>query len=172
MRKVSFAATFKCRKMLANGLIMSKLIYAIQVYGSASEYLIDMLQVQQNEAARIVTRLGWTANSKTCLTQVGWLSIRQLIVFHSLLTVFKMQESGQPRYFSQKFKRRFLYQTRQATGHCYSISQTPHSERIKKAFYYKSIGLWNSLPAEVRKIERFKDFKLNLKLWTQSNVPL
>ena len=64
-----------------------------------------------------------------------------------------------------------MYQTRQATGHCYSISQTPHSERIKKSFYYKSIGLWNSLPAEVRKIERFKEFKSKLKLWTQSNVP-
>ena len=94
LRKVSFAANFKCRKMLANGLVMSKLVYAIQVYGSASEYLIDILQVQQNEAARIVTRLGWTASTKTCLMQVSWLSIRQLVVFHSLLTVFKIHNSG------------------------------------------------------------------------------
>ena len=172
LRKVSFAANFKCRKMLANGLVMSKLVYAIQVYGSASEYLIDILQVQQNEAARIVTRLGWTANTKTSLMQVGWLSIRQLVVFHSLLTVFKIHNSGQPRYFGQKFQRRFTYQSRKATGHCYSITQTPHSERIKKSFYYKSIILWNSLPEEVRKIEDFKKFKSKLKLWIQSNMQI
>ena len=59
--------------MLATGLIMSKLTYAVQVYGSASEYLLHSLQVQQNFAARIVTGLGWGTETKTLLGQLGCL---------------------------------------------------------------------------------------------------
>ena len=57
---------------------MSRHIYVIQVYGCASDYLLQSLQVQQNHAARIVTRLGWGTDTKTLLGQIGWLSVKQL----------------------------------------------------------------------------------------------
>ena len=56
--KLCSKADFKTRKMLANGMVISNIVYMIQVYGQASEYLINILQVQQNRAARIVTKLG------------------------------------------------------------------------------------------------------------------
>ena len=57
--KVSWSADFKTRKMIANGIVMSRIVYLIQVYGNASKYLQGFLQVLQNKVARIVTRLGW-----------------------------------------------------------------------------------------------------------------
>ena len=78
---------FKTRKILANGLVNSNIVYMIQVYGQAAEYLLNILQVQQNRAARIVTRLGWETSIRCLLLQTGWLSVKQLYVYHSILLV-------------------------------------------------------------------------------------
>ena len=71
LRKISQVANFKTRKMVASGLITSTLTYIIQAYGSCSDYLLDMLQVQQNRAARNVTSLPWHTSTATLLLQCG-----------------------------------------------------------------------------------------------------
>ena len=67
--------------MIANGIVMSRIVYLIQVYGNASDYLLGFLQVLQNKAARIVTRLRWGTATEVLLNQIGWLSVKQLYVF-------------------------------------------------------------------------------------------
>ena len=54
LTKVCSGADFKSRKMIATGLVMLRLTYRIQVYGQANDYLIQILQTQQNRAARFV----------------------------------------------------------------------------------------------------------------------
>ena len=56
LSKISKISSFKTRKMIANGIVMSKIIYLIQLWGSAPKYLIYFLQKLQNKAARLVTR--------------------------------------------------------------------------------------------------------------------
>ena len=51
LKRISGISDFKTRKMIGSSLIMSTLTYIIQVYGSCSGYLVNMLQVQQNNAA-------------------------------------------------------------------------------------------------------------------------
>ena len=104
LRKVCVWADFKTRKMLANGIVHSKLVYMIQLYGQASDYFIKMLQVQQNRAARTVTRLEWNTRTKVLLQQVGWLSVRQLFAYHSLCLVRKIEFSSQPLFLKEKLK--------------------------------------------------------------------
>ena len=48
LAKVSRISSFKHRKMIANGVFMSHVMYLIQLWGGCSEYLLDMLQVLQN----------------------------------------------------------------------------------------------------------------------------
>ena len=57
LRKTSSFSSFKTRKMIAEGIIISNILYVITVYGSCSEHLLSLLQVVQNTAARCVTRL-------------------------------------------------------------------------------------------------------------------
>ena len=52
-------ANFRTRKMVANGIFMSKLIYLITLWGGSAKYIIVALQKAQNIAARIVTKLDW-----------------------------------------------------------------------------------------------------------------
>ena len=170
--KICLQADFRTRKMLANGLVISNIIYMVQVYGQASDYLLHILQVQQNRAAQIVTRLGWRTSTSLLLNQIGWLSVRQLYVYHSLLLLWKIRNSGNPQYLNEKFVQRFNYSTRQATSNSLSIYSTPRSEMSKKSFVFNTTILWNSLSTDLRKTQSLMAFKRNLRSWVKSNVEI
>ena len=57
VKMVSKMASFKTRKMVANGIFMSKLIYLMPVWMGCEDYLVNALQVCQNKVARYVTKL-------------------------------------------------------------------------------------------------------------------
>ena len=49
---ISPRATFPTRLMVANGIVISKLCYLIQLWGGCEDYLLKSLQVLQTRAAR------------------------------------------------------------------------------------------------------------------------
>ena len=171
LQKVCKFVDFKTRKILANGLINSQLTYCIQLYGSAADYLISYLQVQQNRAARIVTRLDRKTGITELLRQVGWLSIRQLHVYHSLLLVFKLDQQQRPEYICNKFRRNFAYETRMSKSNAFSVGRVPRTELSKMGFSYNSLTLWNSLPLEMKNVTSLDQFKVHLKDWVRNWIP-
>ena len=66
-------ASFKVRKMIANGIFISKISYLIAVWGGCSQELLNQLQVAQNKAARIVTKLDWTLQLESFYSSVAGL---------------------------------------------------------------------------------------------------
>ena len=96
LRKICSICDFRTRKMIAEGLFMSNLIYAIQVYGACSKYLVSMLQTQQNIVARYVTKLPFLTPTNSLLSQCGWLSVKQLIKYHSLVLLFRTFKEKKP----------------------------------------------------------------------------
>ena len=77
---------------------MSSLIYMIQLWGGANNALISSLQVLQNKAVRCVTKLELHTPVKTLLQQTGWPSVRQLIVYHNCLLVYKVKWEKKTAY--------------------------------------------------------------------------
>ena len=95
-------ASFKTRLMVANATIMSTMSYMLPVWGGTEDYIIQAAQVIQNRAARTVTKLDWFTPQRILLQQTNWLSIRQLIHYHTLLQVWRTRaqvngEEVQPR---------------------------------------------------------------------------
>ena len=78
LRMISWVASFKIRLMVANGIFCSKLIFQISLWGGTEDYLLDSLQIVQNNAARFVTRRGIYTPVRELLRQCGWLNVRQL----------------------------------------------------------------------------------------------
>ena len=74
------------------------------------------LQVVQNKAARVVTRLDAFTPTKRLMLACGWLSVRQLLVYHSLVLLYRIVESQTPLYLHSKIKAggSFSYRTWQA----------------------------------------------------------
>ena len=69
LTKVSAYSSFKTRKMIANGTVISHITYLIQLYGGCSDQLLSSLQVLQNKAARLVTKLDWRTATSTLMLQ-------------------------------------------------------------------------------------------------------
>ena len=78
---ITSRADFHTKLMVANGLIISKLSYLIQLWGGCEGYLLKMLQVQLNRAARSVTGLSGFTSTRKLMDMCGWLTVKQLIVF-------------------------------------------------------------------------------------------
>ena len=83
--------------------------------GGTEGYIIKAAQVIQNRAARIVTKRGWFTSQKILLSETNWLSIRQMIFFHSILQIWSVRRSRKPEYLKDIFKSEYCQQTRRVT---------------------------------------------------------
>ena len=174
--KISNFANFKTRKMVATGLILSTLTYIIQVYGGCSGYLLATLQVLQNKAARCVTRLPWMTPTSTLLTQCGWLSIKQLIMYHSLVLIYKVKMDKKPDYIYQHIGDMQGRNTRQEAervgNNLLRDVRNMEKETAKRTFIPRTIEDWNSLPVRLREINSITLFKKELKQWIRESIPV
>ena len=117
LRKVCNNASFQTRCMIANGIVMSKIVYLINIWGGAQQYLINALQVQQLVAARAVCGPGcWRWSRAKLLNRTGWLSVRQLVFFHAVLQIFKTMKTGVPRPLYESLQSQYPYQIRNASN--------------------------------------------------------
>lgn len=171
---ISSNATFATRLMVANGIVLSKLCYLIQLWGGTEAYLLKSLQVLQNRAARTVIGCNWFTPTRTLLQKCNWLSVRQMIFYQSVILAHKIVKQGSPLYLSQKMSTSHPYQTRQATtgGIRYGESFSSTQSRTQNSFCYRTTGQYNSIPAEIRAITFLPRFKSKLKQWVASNIPI
>ena len=174
--KISKFSSFQTRKMVASGLILSTLSYIIQVYGSCSGYLLAMLQVLQNKAARCVTRLPWMTPTSVLLTQCGWLSLKQLVLYHSMVMLFKTKKDKAPVYIYDHIGDTPGRNTRQEAdriaANILKDDRDFKTGTARKTFIPRSIEDWNNLPVDMRTITNLQLFKKRLKTWVKENVPL
>ena len=176
LKKVSNSASFKSRKMIANGIIISRLLYLIPLWSGCEGYLLNSLQIVQNKAARLVTKCGKRTPIKSLLTQCGWLSVAQLSVYHSQVLVFKVLATKSPRYLYEKlsgtqgetyYRTRFIRDQQSSQP-----DSTAEGDIAKRSFKYRASAQWNSLPLNIRQSSNLKEFKFKLKKWVLSHVPI
>ena len=165
-------ANFKTRKMIADGIFMSKLIYLIALWGGSAKYVMEPLQKAQNRAARIVTKLDWGTPSALLLKQCGWLSVQQLVVYHSVVLVFKIILSESPKYLHSMFSAKYSYKTSQAQGGFIKHSRKFRLEVTSSSFRWRAAKAFNELPLEIRNMKTLKEFKKAARNWVMRNTPL
>ena len=172
LSKVCRISDFKTRKMIANGIVISKFIYLIQLWGGCQQYLLIFLQKLQNRAARMVTKRNIYTPVRELLQQCGWLSINQLIFFHNVLQVFKTRETKRPGYLYKKFSADFGAQTRMARSNGIKINNRIKSDLGLNNFTHVAAKQWNILPITLRMSPKLSTFKSQVKTWIKDNVPI
>ena len=174
LKKLTKIARFKTRLMVANGIFMSKVIYLIALWGGCETYLLKSLQIVQNKAARAVTKLSWDTPIKTLLLQCNWMSVNQLVFYHSVVTLHKVIHTEYPKYLHNKVMSQFPYNTRQKTSNAIRIGPQfdARLDLAQKSFRWRSVKYWNNVPDSIRKITKTENFKKLLKNWVLNNVPV
>ena len=91
-----------------------------------------------------------------------WMTVKQLIFYHTTLAVYRIRESGEPSEIATLFKRENRNQN--------VIIPQSNMELYRKAFIYRAIQSWNSVPKEIRSLKTLISFKKNLKTWVMREV--
>ena len=171
---IASTASFSTRLMVANGIVISKLSYLIQLWGGCEDYLIRALQVVQTRSAKLVCKEPWYTPTRTLLSRCNWLSVRQLVSYQTAVMTHKIRQTGAPTYLGNIINAEFPYMTRQATTGGVRYSQDHQSRRAlnHSSFRYRATVEYNRLPGTIREAATMQTFKRKLRSWIKENVPL
>ena len=161
--KLRLVVPLKMLKTIIDGIFNSTLTYCLPVFGGCEKGDICSIQVIQNKAAQIATRSPPRFNRHLMFDKLDWLSVNQLIVYHTLITVYKIRSSSEPKYLATKLNRDNQY------GRI--ILPKYNLELAERGFITRGSRLWNSVPATIRTISNIGSFKRELKKWTKENIP-
>ena len=171
---ISSRADFSTKLMLANGIVMSKVCYLIQLWGGCEGYLLHTLQVQLNKAARLVTGLSCFTSTKKLMDRCGWLTVKQLVVYQTNILVHKTLLSSKPHYLHDRLSsdNNHMYRTRQHSTGGIRMDQTYRykSDLPQKSFRYRGAHNYNTIPAVIRTTRNMATFKTKLKRWLKMNT--
>ena len=171
LRLIGWVASFRTRLMIANGIFCSKLIFQISLWGGTEDFLLNSLQVVQNRAARSVTKRGKYTPVVELLRQCGWLSVRQLVYYHSVILIYKTIQTTYPKYIHKKLSAEFPYNTRLAQSESVRMGSEFQSklELTEKSFMTRATISFNQLPTSLRLAPKIETFKKELKIWVTAN---
>ena len=153
---------FNIRKRITEGMFMSVLVYCLPVFGGCDQYELEAIQVMQNQAARLVTHLPVRTPRKEIFSTTGWMTVNQLICYHSALSTFRIRQSKEPKYLNN------------------IMSRDNRSDRIiipitdltlaKKSYCFRAAEQWNRIPEFIRKMPKIGQFKFHLKKWILRSI--
>ena len=170
---------------MANGIYMSKLIYLMPVWMVCEDYLVNSLQVNMNNVARLVTKLDIFTPPVYFYISVagGWMSVKQLKAYHSIVLLHKTLKNQTPSYLFQKISSRSeQYNTRQATEYevaleAAGVMEQPGVENCEleitsRSWCWSSVRWYNRLPPGLRAENKIGKFKRRLKDWVSMNIEI
>ena len=171
--------------MLANGVFMSKLIYLMPVWAGCEEYLVNALQIIQNKVARSVTKKDILTPTQVLMKECGWLTVKQLLVYNSLLQFHKTIQQHAPTYLYERITDQLsILETIDATSRHYNnktrqeasgaLRQVPGAEArldlAERSWCWRAAKAYHTLPVAIKNIEKQSKIKTDLKAWVKKNV--
>ena len=87
--------------------------------------------------------------------ELGWLSVKQLILYHTLLAFNRIRKSQEPEYLANILSRDNHYGT--------IIIPNINLSLYRKSFGFRGASNWNSLPERLRNLEQLGTFKKDLE---------
>ena len=162
LAKLKFVLKFPLKKIITEGIFNSVMVYCLPLFGGMDIGDLKDLQVMQNRAAQIVTNSPPRAQRSPIYDHLQWLTVNQLIFYHSVITIFKIRKSGDPEHLAGIFcqdsrNRRILIPN-------WNLSLGQKSFRIRGA------ENWNMLQLDVRAQTKIGNFKKQAKKWILENV--
>ena len=144
------------KKLLIEGLLISKMSYVISQWGGAPSNQIRLAQRLQNKCARWVTGCGSKIRITSLLEEVGWMSIREMAEQHSLVQMWKVLHLNKPTMIREKIE--------VDQDMMIEIAQ-PRLEFTLQSFIWRTSLQWNNLPQNMRELDKISAFKIRLKVW-------
>ena len=105
------------------------------------------------------------------LKQCNWLSVRQLVYYHTLTLLHKVLLEKKPDYIYKKISR-VTRETRTCDRLTLVDKRSMKTRTAQRSFIPRSIEDWNKLPFELRDIQSKELFKHKLRQHIKENIPI
>ena len=96
-------------------------------------------------------------------SELGWMTVNQLVAYHTLVVVFKIRKCGEPEYLASSL------QNDGSTGKI--IIPNPKLTLVKKSFLFRGATDWNKLSTSVRLSSKIGEFKRGARKWVFETIP-
>ena len=103
-----------------------------------------------------------------------WLSVKQLIFYQSVVMAHKIATLSAPFSLAAKMTTAHPRNTRQAASGCIRFGEnlSANHSYLQNSFCHRASLQYNSIPASIRAVRNMMTFKMVLKQWVQTNIPL
>ena len=162
LAKLRMVMSRSSKKTIIEGVFLSVLSYCLPLFGGCSVTEMNSLQTLQNKAARIALNQPSRSNRNQMFDTLGWLTVRQLVGYFTVLTIFRIRVSKQPEYLAKSLL------NENHNGHI--IVKNNGLQLYRSSFMFRGPILWNKLPVHIRKEEKSRSFKTNLSSWIRENI--
>ena len=146
----------KSKKLLTEGLVVSKIRYLIALWGGTSIKNISKAQVLLNDAARFITGKNRRTNTTELMQDCNWLTVSEMTKHSTLLLLWKSLRTSSPQALKDKIE---------IDENNFVSTQRPRLMHTTFGWRWRATELWNCLPGEIRQIESITNFKKQTKLW-------
>ena len=144
----------KSRLLLANGLFLSRIIYLLPMWGGLPVRDSKTLQTLMNKCARVILSKKRKTRTRTLMTECGWLYFKELVLFHSIVLLFKTVKTGKPVNLF----------TRLIVNPDGTLLLPPGRLKIvRDSYMWRTVSQWNILPEYLTSMTKLSVFKKNLK---------
>jgi hypothetical protein len=108
------------------------------------------------------------------LKQCGWLSVNQLVFFHTVVLLYKTLQNQSPEYLLSMAGTEYNYKCRAKDAGKLRVvaGYKIDSDLNIKSYRWRSIKCWNQLPQDITSTPNLYKFKVKLKAWVLKNVDL
>ena len=161
LRHLKYICGFSIKKMVVEGCFNSVLMYCLPLFGGLEKYQVKEIQILQNQAARIVCRAPPRVDRASLFKRLNWLTVNQLIQYHSLVALYRVRLTKTPEYLADILchdsrNNRIMIPKQQLT-------------LATNSFCFRSASLWNQLPNQLRYEKNLGVFKRGVRKWVIEN---
>ena len=149
---------------LVHAFVTSKLDNLNSILHGIPDYLVQKLQLIQNQAAKLILRKKKFDSVTPLLKSLHWLPVKYRLDFKILLLTYKCLNGHAPEYLSELLQSYMPSRTLRSSSK--DLLKEPSyrtSSYGKRAFSVIAPRLWNSLPMEIRSSPSVASFKRSLK---------
>ena len=144
------------KKLLAEGLILSKILYTLSLYGGLQQKYMNKMQIILNKTDRVISGLGRRAKMTEIMKEIKWLNMKELIDYHSLTFLWRIIRHQAPLHIV----------IRLSLEDKANISvRKPRLQNSERLFTWRTVQLWNEMSQEMKVQKSLPIFKWAVKKW-------
>ena len=144
-------------------LVMSKINYCSPVWANTSDNNIKKIQLIQNYAARLIAGVSKYDHISPNLSTLGWLTIKEHLVYRDALLTFKSINKIAPPYLCDKFEERNRIHNRDTRRKGDLDIPKCKTSSGQRSFKNRGTKIWNGLNADLKSTSKLNCFETKLK---------